>query len=137
MLTPKQERFVQEYGRLGGDASKAYRAAYDAEGMKPETVHKRASELLQHGEVAGRLAAIRAKVEAKTNYTIEQHLERLAKLSEAAEKADQFGPSVKAEELRGKVSGFYVERVEHSGGDVPVVVTFKVDGTIGGNSEEV
>ncbi len=137
MLTPKQERFVLEYGRFDGDASKAYRAAYDAGGMKAETVHKRASELLQHGEVAGRLASIRAKVEAKTNYTLEQHLERLAQLSESAEQAGQYGPSVKAEELRGKVSGFYVERVEHSGGDVPVVVTFKVDGSVGGNREEV
>ncbi len=137
MLTPKQERFVLEYGRCGGEASKAYRIAYDAQGMKPETVHKRASELLQHGEVAGRLAAIRAKVEAKTNYTVEQHLARLAELSAASAKAGQYGPSVKAEELRGKVSGFYVERVEHSGGDTPVVVTFAVDGPLGGNREEV
>ena len=36
-LTPKQERFCQVYIETG-NASEAYRAAYNAEKMKPESV---------------------------------------------------------------------------------------------------
>jgi phage terminase small subunit len=53
-LTVKQERFCLEYLRTG-NASKAYRIAYDASKMKETTINKRASELLANRDIAGRL----------------------------------------------------------------------------------
>lgn len=57
-LTIKQEAFCRKYVETG-NASEAYRQAYNASGMKPETVKKRASELLGRGDIAGTVAALR------------------------------------------------------------------------------
>lgn len=54
-LTLKQEKFCLEYVRNGGNASEAYRAAYNAEKMKPKTVNERASVLLSDNKVAARV----------------------------------------------------------------------------------
>jgi len=43
-LTPKQERFVQEY-LATGNASEAYRRAYDAENMSSAVISVKACEL--------------------------------------------------------------------------------------------
>ena len=40
-LTVKQEKFALKYAECG-DASKAYRHAYDAENMKPSTINEKA-----------------------------------------------------------------------------------------------
>ncbi len=79
-LTPKQERFCLAYLETG-NASEAYRRAYDAENMKPETIIKRASELLDNREIAGRLeelnrSAVTAAVMSRT-----EALEKLSALA--------------------------------------------------------
>ena len=53
-LTKKQENFIEELLKNGGNQSAAYRAAYNAKKMSDATIAKRASELLNHGEVRGR-----------------------------------------------------------------------------------
>ena len=58
MLTIKQERFAQEYV-VTGNASEAYRRAYDTHGG-PRTIEVKASRLLAHPKVSLRLAALRA-----------------------------------------------------------------------------
>ena len=57
-LTPKQERFCVEYFNTG-NASEAYRRAYDAGDMAPATINVKASELLATGKVAVRVQAMR------------------------------------------------------------------------------
>jgi hypothetical protein len=68
-LTPKQERFCQVYIQTS-NASEAYRSAYNAGGMKPATITKRASELLGNGDVAGRLAELRGAVATTHGVTV-------------------------------------------------------------------
>jgi hypothetical protein len=58
-LTPKQEQFCLKYQELG-NASEAYRQSYDASRMKPETVNRRAFDLLQNGNIAARIDGLRA-----------------------------------------------------------------------------
>lgn len=53
-LTLKQENFARFYVDTG-NASEAYRMAYDAEGMKPESVWTNASILLGNAKVAQRV----------------------------------------------------------------------------------
>ena len=60
--TPKRERFAQEIVR-GASQSEAYRIAFKADRMKPDTIHKRASELMRDGWVKGRVAELAADVE--------------------------------------------------------------------------
>lgn len=53
-LTIKQEKFCNKYLECG-NASEAYRYAYDCSKMGDETIWKRSGELLQNGAVAGRI----------------------------------------------------------------------------------
>ena len=54
-LTQKQEKFVQEYILNGGNASAAYRAAYNCSKWKDNVINVKASELLKNGNVMVRL----------------------------------------------------------------------------------
>jgi len=70
-LTPRQETFCQAYIETG-NASEAYRRAYPVSTKwKPETVHKRASELLANGEVLGRIEALQAALQRKFEINVD------------------------------------------------------------------
>jgi phage terminase small subunit len=63
-LTPKQEKFCQ--GVVSGKShSDAYRAAYDAEGMKDESIHRKACELMDNVKVTARIDELRERVVQK------------------------------------------------------------------------
>lgn len=63
-LTPQQERFAQEVG-AGKSLSDAYRAAYKAAKMKPETVNDSASKLMANPAISHRVAAIQGAAAEK------------------------------------------------------------------------
>lgn len=77
-LTPKQEAFSLTYLRTG-NASAAYRQAYDAENMKPETVNRKAKELLDNGKIAARLRELNAAAVSDAVMTREEAMERLSR----------------------------------------------------------
>lgn len=60
-LTEKQEKFCHFYLDTDGNASEAYRMAYDTSNMKPETVWSNASRLLDDSKVEARISEIRAE----------------------------------------------------------------------------
>ena len=68
-LTPKQEAFAVEYVGTG-NASEAYRRAYNATNMKRDTIHSRASELLKHGGIAARVAQLKVHLAADNEVTL-------------------------------------------------------------------
>ena len=109
-LTPKQENFCIAYIETG-NASEAYRRSYACKKMKPETIAKRASELLDNGNIAGRVREIRAPAVKKAEITLEQHLNDLKRLRDLAEASEKYGPAVTAEMARGKASGLYVDNL--------------------------
>lgn len=111
MLTPKQENFCIAYLETG-NASEAYRRSYSAERMKTDTINRKAKDLLNNGKIAARLSELRAPAVAKAQMTVEQHLADLQRLRDLAEASEKYGPAVTAEMARGKVSGFYVEKVD-------------------------
>ena len=63
-LTDKQEAFCIEFLKNGGNASAAYRAAYDTE-ASDKTVNEKASRLLKEGKVRARLQPVREEVQQK------------------------------------------------------------------------
>lgn len=115
-LTPKQERFCLAYLETG-NASEAYRRAYDAEKMKPESINVNACKLLSDAKIAQRLEELRTPVREKAQLTLESHLARLDELSRKAEADLQFGPAITAETNRGKAAGLYTEKVDHTSSD--------------------
>lgn len=111
-LTLKQEAFVAAYIETG-NASEAYRRAYDVSpDCKPNTIEKRACELLQNGKVAGRVAELQARATAKVVLTRSWVLERLMKNAEKGAEISDLTASNKALELLGKTDELqmFIER---------------------------
>lgn len=124
-LTPKQEAFAQAVAS-GKSQAEAYRMAFDAKKMKPETVHKRASELMTSGEVPGRVAELRKPIAEKAQITLESHLRDLMMLRNIAVKEKQISAAISAEIARGKAAGVHVEKSEvtgANGGPIRVVAS--------------
>lgn len=86
-LTAKQEKFVRELVKNGGNAAAAYRVAYNAEKMKPSTVEKRANELKNNGVVTGRykelMKPIREKEEKDAKMSAERIIEEYTRIVNA------------------------------------------------------
>lgn len=100
----------------GENQTEAYRKAFPKSlEWRDKTVWSRASELAATEEVKGRVAHIKEMAAKSAIYTLADHLRRLDALSISAEKAADFTAAVRAEEARGKASGFYVQRLEHTG----------------------
>lgn len=111
MLTPKQEKFCCEYLR-SGNASEAYRQSYNCEKMKPASVNRKAFELLKNVNITARIASSYSTAIRNAELTIENHLYELAALRDFAKASGQYSAAIRAEELRGKVAGFYTDRIE-------------------------
>ena len=113
-LTDNQRNFFEAYLVNGRNASKAYREAYNTTNMSANAVQVEASRLLKHPNVAKALDAAEAAAQEAANITLETHVVELDRLKRAAEKDKIHGAAVRAEELRGKATGLYVERQEHT-----------------------
>ncbi len=69
-LTPKQEAFCLAYVETG-DASEAYRRAYDASAMSPAAINVEASRLLEHPKITLRLDGLRARLQKRHEITVD------------------------------------------------------------------
>lgn len=79
-LTPKQERFAQEYFK-SGNASEAYKAAFNAENMAANTIYPEASRLLANRKIAARLAQLRDGAAEKAMMTSADVLQEAMRLA--------------------------------------------------------
>ena len=123
-LTPKMEAFCLEFAQTG-NASDAYRKAYNAERMKPETVSRTAHELAQSPKIAARLSQLRSDSRKRAGITLAEHIRDLKNLRNLAAQAKQYGPAVSAEMARGKVSGLYDGDTDD--GDAPTPVRVQIE----------
>ena len=110
-ITPLQQKFIDNYCSKYGQWS-ATQCAINA-GYDIKSAHTRASELLdwrKHPDIAleiqGRVAGLREAWDVDRD----KHLAMLTKIRDAAMEKGQYGVANKAEELRGKVAGLYVDR---------------------------
>jgi hypothetical protein len=112
-LTRKQRTFCENVV-AGMNLSDAYRNAYDAENMKPASIHKRACELMADGKVSGCVEALSVEVKRKSEALVVSDREKLIKLlrswSDGSESATN--SQLRAAELLGKACGLYREVVE-------------------------
>lgn len=115
-LTMKQEKFCQNMEK-GMTQLDAYRDAYDSSKMTEKSARERACILAKNINIRARREELRAPVLEKMGYTIEKHLQELYDLAKKAADEGQFAPAVQAITNRGKCSGFYVEKVDHTSSD--------------------
>lgn len=80
-LTPKQEAFCIAYLELG-DASKAYRKAYEPKTAKPESVNRLAKKLLDNVKIRSRISKLTEPAMKKAEVTIEYIVDNLVELVE-------------------------------------------------------
>lgn len=103
-LTPKQERFCQAYIETG-NASEAYRRAYDAERMKPATVNKRSAELFANGAVTGRITELRGEVSKAHGVTVASLIIELEEARQVAKGREQGAAMAQATMGKAKLAG--------------------------------
>ena len=110
-ITPLQQKFIDNYCSKYGQWS-ATQCAINA-GYDIKSAHTRASELLdwkKHPDIAleiqGRVAGLREAWDIDRD----KHLAMLTRIRDAAMDKGQYGVANKAEELRGKVAGLYIDR---------------------------
>ena len=111
-LTDKQEAFAQAVAS-GKNQSEAYRLAYDAERMAPNTVWGEACRLLSHPQVAARLMVLNQEKESQRRMMAVSRAERvLQRLETLADGAQTESVRVRANELLGKTAGLFTDQVE-------------------------
>ena len=130
-LTLKQDTFCREYIENGGNASEAYRSAYEAGGMKDAVIHVKASELLKNAKVAVRIEALQSGAARRHYTTIDSLVEELeeARIKAMAKKGGA-SAAVSATMGKAKLLGLIIDKNEHTGKDgaaVKAEITSKVE----------
>ena len=115
-LTPKQEKFCLVYLETG-NASEAYRQAYNTENMKPESINVNASKLLADAKIAQRLADLRAPAIAKAQLTVEDLLRELEEARRLALDTEAPAPAVSATMGKAKLLGLDKQVIDHQSSD--------------------
>lgn len=127
-LTPKQEKFCQLYIELG-NASEAYRQAYDSSRMKTETINTKAKELLKHGPITVRISELQDGHKERHDITVDDLIAELEEARQLAKDPIKPQPSamVSATMGKAKILGFDKQVVELSGKDGgPIDMSLKV-----------
>ena len=81
-LTAKQEKFCNLYIELG-NASEAYRQAYDCSKMKDKSIWEKASELLTHVKVSSRVRELQSEVKARSDIDKDRIIAELKNILDA------------------------------------------------------
>lgn len=112
-LTIKQENFCLAYLETG-NATEAYRRAYDASKMKDSVINVKASELLANGKITVRLEELRKPILERHNITVDDLLAELEQARKAALDATtpQASAATAATMGKAKLLGYLTDKVE-------------------------
>lgn len=120
-LTPKQEAFCLAYIETG-NASEAYRRAYDAERTTAGAIAVEASKLLKHPKIAQRVAELQADHAERHKVTVDDIIRQLDEDRLFAREHEAPAAAISSTMGKAKVLGFLTDKVHHSGGSVNVQV---------------
>jgi len=110
-LTLKQERFARYYvGECDGNASAAYRKAYDAGGMSPSNVNVKACVLLKNGKVAEMVDRLKAEHAEHDAISLEEITVALRRAMDGAAAAGQWSAAASAALGLAKLAGLLIEK---------------------------
>ena len=71
---------------------------------------------MNDSKVTARIEELKQKTTAEIKYTVEDSFRKLSEIQDLALKNKKLTDAIKAEELKGKLKGLYVEKKEISGG---------------------
>lgn len=115
-LTPKQEAFCQAFIETG-NASEAYRNAYNAEKMKAGTIHVTAFRLLESPKIALRVDELKAAHAKRHEMTVDDIAAMLHEDRKFARELETPAAAISATMGLAKLYGHLREKVEHTGKD--------------------
>ena len=113
-LTEMQKNFAQQYveSSVGSKHLTNTEVAIQV-GYSPESAYQRAHELLNPKicpHVVKYIGQLKEEFRQKNNIDPDKHMGRLQHLGRIAEENKMVGVALRAEELRGKVAGYYIDR---------------------------
>lgn len=117
VLTEKQEKFCRLVVELNNN-SEAYRGAYNASKMKPESIHRKAKELVDNVNVAARIAILREEHRQRHRVTVDDilgELEEARQIALHAAETPQTSAAVAATMGKAKLLGLDKQLIELSG----------------------
>lgn len=131
-LTIKRERFAQEYVRNGGNASAAYRHAFDCEKSSEATVGVHSCNLKKNAKVKLRITQIQAEYEQAACMSAQWVLSKLTKALDYADaKKSAFAMTQTVNEIN-KMLGYHKQEALSE-----ATVTFTTKAEIPDNGREV
>ena len=113
-ITMKQEHFAREYIVNGGNASAAYRSAYETKNQSETTVTRNAHAATRNGNVAAMIATLRSQALEANGVSPEKVIAMLQedRIQAKGLPTPQLGVAVRVDELLGKTAGLFNDRVE-------------------------
>ncbi|GAB1664104.1 terminase small subunit [Mannheimia haemolytica] len=115
-LTPKQEAFCFAYIETG-NASEAYRQAYETEDMKSETVHRKAKELMDNGKITARIEELKAEHAERHKLTVDDLLKELEEARILAREKENPNAMTQATMGKAKLLGLDKQVIDHTSSD--------------------
>ena len=111
-LTLKQNRFCREFMANDGNATAAYRHAYNTENMAEATINSEASRLLANPSIAARIEELEIEAAAMAETTPEALIAKLIKAENLAYETNNSAAATGAIMAQGKLAGLIVDKRE-------------------------
>ena len=110
MLTDQQENFARAIALDGMNQSDAYRACYNTETERQETVWDSASKLASHPEVSQRIKELRGETASPQSMSAQKRREKLTSIIEDPDSSPR--EVMQAIDLLNKMDGEYIQKVQ-------------------------
>ncbi len=116
-LTLKQSRFADAYIDTDGNATEAYRRSYNVGNQPPQSLWRRAHEVLHNSKVSARIEQLKRDAAARKEITLDEISEGLREAAALARDRGQVGAMATALMGLAKLGGLVTDRqrVEHTG----------------------
>ena len=115
-LTPKREAFCLAYIETRNQ-SEAYRRAFNASNMKPESINVNASKLMSDAKVAQRVAELQAEAVERALVSVQSITAELEEARALAHRLGQPSAAVSASMGKAKLHGLLTDKTELTGKD--------------------
>lgn len=110
-LTVKQEKFCKKYLETG-NASEAYRQAYDAKGMKADVINVKACQMLKQDKIAVRVKELQSLHQKRHEVTVDSIVGELEEARSLALITEQPSAAVSASLGKARLHGLLTEKMK-------------------------
>lgn len=116
-ITIKQEKFCQKYIETG-NASEAYRQAYDCQNSSDAAINVEASRMLNDPKITLRLKEYQDQHRKRHDVTVDSLTNEYEEVRHKAIQAGAFSPAIAAITGKAKLHGLIIDKAERAAKDV-------------------